>query len=100
MLESHKELFEKKKARVITVNLDEPTHVKGVKGFSGQQGFTFPIILNKTETEAFKIDEVYNVMGTPTSYLIDASGTILEAHYGPLSPEELTTALGQLPTAE
>ena len=80
MLESQKELFGSKKARVVSINLDEPPRAKVVRGFAAQQGFTFPIVMNKTEEKSYDIDKSYLVKGTPVSYLIDAKGIIVDAH--------------------
>jgi peroxiredoxin len=99
VLESQKELFESRNARVVSINLDEPPRARAAKGFADQQGFTFPIVLNKTAGKAYDIDKAYQVKGTPTSYLIDSKGVIVEAHYGPLGPPELEASLNKL-TAE
>lgn len=100
MLESQKETFEKYNTRVVSVNLDEPPRAPAVKAFAGQQGFTFTIVLNKTAEKAYEIEKAYNVKGTPTSYLIDGKGRIVESHYGPLNAEELKASLTKLPAAE
>jgi peroxiredoxin len=97
VLESQKELFSSKKARVVSVNLDEPPRAKVVKGFAAQQNFTFPIVMNKTEEKSYDIDKSYLVKGTPVSYLIDSKGIIVDSHYGPLGPQDLQTALDKLP---
>lgn len=97
MLESQKALFSSRKARVVSINLDEPPRAKVVRGFAAQQGFTFPIILNKTEEKSYDIDKSYLVKGTPVSYLIDSKGIIVDGHYGPLAPQDLQAALDKLP---
>jgi peroxiredoxin len=97
VLESQKELFSSKSARVVSVNLDEPPRAKVVRGFAAQQGFTFPIVMNKTEEKNYEIDKSYLVKGTPVSYLIDAGGIIVDAHYGPVAPQDLKAALDKLP---
>jgi peroxiredoxin len=96
VLESQKETFESYEARVISVNLDEPPRAKAVKAFSGQQGFTFAIVMNKTFESAYDIDKAYQVKGTPTSYLIDESGVIVDAHYGPVDAEGVKASLEKL----
>ena len=96
-MESKKELFSSRKARVISVNIDEPSRSKVAKGFSAQQGFTFKIVMNKTDEKAYDIDKAYLARVTPTSYLIDGEGIIVEAHAGPLSPQQLQDTLDKLP---
>jgi hypothetical protein len=81
---------------VVSVNLDEPPRAKAVKGYLNQQGFTFPVIMNKTAEKNYDIDKSFQVKGTPTSYLIDSGGKIIDAHYGPVGPRELKTALDKL----
>lgn len=97
MLESQKALFSSRKTRVVSINLDEPPRAKVVRGFAAQQGFTFPIILNKTEEKSYDIEKSYLVKGTPVSYLIDSKGIIVDGHYGPLAPQDLQAALDKLP---
>ena len=96
-MESQKEALSKKNVRVISINLDEPPRAKVVRGFAAQQSFTFPIILNKTTEKVYNIDKPYRVKGTPTSYLIDSEGIIVEGHFGPLSPQDLQASLNKLP---
>jgi peroxiredoxin len=68
-----------------------------VRKFIDQQGFTFPTVMNETREKGYGIDKAYLVKGTPTSYLIDGGGIIVDAHYGPLGPTELKAALEKLP---
>ena len=82
---------------MISINLDEPPRAKVVRGFAAQQSFTFAIVLNKTAEKTYNIDVPYRVKGTPTSYLIDAKGIIVDSHFGPLSPQDLQTSLNKLP---
>ena len=97
MLESQKELFESRNTRVVSINLDEPPRARVVVGFAQQQNFTFPIVMNKTPEQAYDFDKAFQVKGTPTSYLIDGGGLVVESHYGPLSPPELQASLDKLP---
>jgi len=99
-LESKKDLFSSRNARVVSVNIDEPSRSKVARGFSAQQGFTFKIVVNKTDVKAYDIDKAYLVQATPTSYLIDGEGIILEAHTGALSPQQLQDILDKLPLKE
>jgi len=97
MLGSQKELFESNNTRVVSINLDEPPRARVVVGFAKQQSFTFPIVMNKTAEQAYDFDKAFKVMGTPTSYLIDGAGLVVEGHYGPLSPQDLQASLDKLP---
>lgn len=75
--------------QVVTVNLDEAPRAKTVKGFARQQGFTFQMVVNKTEGRDFAVDQAYKVKATPALYLLNADGTVAFGHYGALNPEEL-----------
>ena len=97
MLGSKKELFDSKNTRVVSVNLDEPPRARVVVGFAQQQSFTFPIVMNKTAEQTYDFDKTFQVKGTPTSYLIDGEGLVVEGHYGPLSPQDLQASLDKLP---
>ncbi len=96
MLESQKELFEGRNTRVVSINLDGPPRARAVEGYIAQQGFTFPVIMNKTGEKNYDIDKAYLVKGTPTSYLIDGKGVIVDPHYGPLNPSELQASLDKI----
>ena len=96
-MESKKELFGSRNTRVVSVNIDEPARSKVARGFAAQQGFTFKIVMNKTDEKAYDIDKAYLVKATPTSYLIDGEGIVVEAHAGVISPQQLQDALDKLP---
>ncbi len=96
MLESQKELFTEKGIRLISVNLDEPPRQQAVRSYYSQQGFTFPVLWNKTAEQNFEIDTAYKVKGTPLTYLVDGEGVIVFGHYGTLNPNELKEALEKL----
>jgi thiol-disulfide isomerase/thioredoxin len=83
------------KVQVITVNLDEGPRAKTVKGFAKQQGFTFRMLLNKTESREYLIDQSYKIKATPALYLIKRDGTIAYGHYGALNPEELAGVIAK-----
>jgi hypothetical protein len=97
VLESQKELFESRNTRVVSINLDEPPRARVVVGFAQQQSFTFPIVMNKTAEQTYDFDKAFLVKGTPTSYLVDGAGLVVEGHYGPLSAQELQASLDKLP---
>lgn len=89
--------FEAAKVRLIALNLDEASRQKSVKTFAKQQGFTFPILMNKSETKSYDIDLTYDVKMTPALYLIGKDGKVIFSHYGPLNPEELQEVLAKVP---
>ena len=89
-------MFDTHGTRVVSINLDEPPRAPVIRQFSQQQGFTFPILMQKTADKVYDVDKDFLVVGTPTSYLIDGDGTVVDAHNGPVSPEELEVILKKL----
>jgi len=79
----------------ITINLDEAPRAKTVKGFAKQQGFSFRMLLNKSEGKEFLIDQAYKIKATPALYLVKTDGTIAFGHYGALNPEELAEVIAK-----
>jgi len=94
ILEQEKPKYEEK-VQFITVNLDEAPRAKTVKGFAKQQGFTFRMLLNKTEGREYQIEQFYKVKATPALYLVNRDGTIAFGHYGALNPEELVEVMAK-----
>jgi thiol-disulfide isomerase/thioredoxin len=94
ILEQEKPKYEQK-VQFVTVNLDEAPRAKTVKGFAKQQGFTFRMLLNKTEGREFLIDQTYKIKATPALYLVKKDGTIAYGHYGALNPEELVEVIAK-----
>ena len=69
------ELFEDMKWReaglvILAVNIGESASMAGE--FMEENGFTFPVLLDKTTEVAFR----YNTRGIPTTFFIDESGII------------------------
>ncbi len=81
--------------RIITVNIDEAPRAKTVKGFARQQGFTFRMLLNKTEGREYQIEQAYKVKATPAIYLVNRDATIAYGHYGALNPDELAEVVAK-----
>lgn len=54
-----------------------------VKKYIEEEGYSFPVLLDTTAAAAY----VYRIMYTPTTYLIDGEGKILEIIIGPLDFE-------------
>ena len=83
------------RVQFVTVNLDEAPRAKTVKGFAKQQGFTFRMLLNKTEGREYQVDQTYKIKATPALYLIKKDGTIAYGHYGAINPEELAEVVAK-----
>jgi len=83
------------KVQIITVNLDEAPRARTVKGFAKQQGFTFRMLLNKTEGREYQIEQTYKVKATPALYLVNRDGTIAFGHYGAINSEELAAVMAK-----
>ena len=94
ILEQEKSRFEDK-VQLVTVNLDEAPRAKTVKSFAKQQGFTFRMLLNKTEGRDYQVEQAYKVKATPAIYLVNRDGTIAHGHYGALNPEELAEVIAK-----
>lgn len=56
-----------------------------VKGFIEEKGYSFPVLLDTTVATAY----VYQVRYTPTTYLINKEGKIVDLITGPLNYNEL-----------
>jgi peroxiredoxin len=68
---------------VLAVNSREDTDT--VKRFIEQNGFSFPVLLD-TRAEVMKR---YNVLGLPTTFVIDREGFIQYVHTGEISRQQL-----------
>lgn len=77
---------------IIGVNLttnDTPTQVPT---FVEEFGITFPIVLDETG----EVSKMYQVMGLPTSVLIDRDGIVRDVRLGPISQAYLEAKLAKL----
>lgn len=83
------------KVQIITVNLDEAPRAKTVKGFAMQQGFTFRMLLNKTESREYQIEQAFKVKATPALYLVNRDGSIAFGHLGAMNPDELAEVMAK-----
>ena len=76
---------------IIGVNLttnDTPTQVPA---FVAEFGITFPIVLDETG----EVSKMYQVMGLPTSVLIDQEGIIKDMHLGPINKAYIEAKLSE-----
>jgi peroxiredoxin len=60
--------------------------------FAEEFGLTFPLLTDSSGA----LLERYNVLGFPTTYLIDGNGTIIQSQLGPLSEEKLSEWISAL----
>ena len=75
---------------VISIALDGEPMVKSIQGLVKQQGYTFPVFIDRlTEDEMFVVADPYGVAGTPTLYMLDPSGKVTFAEIGRASKETL-----------
>lgn len=88
------------RVQFVTVNIDDDmprARVTAViKGLVKQQGLTYPMLLNKSESREYKIFQAYQVKYTPTLYLINQDGSIAYGHSSAVNPEELAEAIARL----
>ena len=75
---------------VVGVNTD-PESVD-IAPLLAKHGISYPVLRDQLKMT----QERYQVIGTPTSVLIDSHGTVLDLHQGLRKPEELQTVFGQL----
>lgn len=76
---------------VAAVNLtSSEKNVKSVKNFVDELALTFPILLD----ENGKINNQFEVMSYPTSYILDENGIIQTKYVGAMSYEQMKDLLG------
>lgn len=75
---------------VVGVNTD-PESVD-IAPLLAKHGISYPVLRDQLKMT----QERYQVIGTPTSVLIDRHGTVLDLHQGWRKPEELQTVFNQL----
>ena len=74
---------------VISVSLDGPSYENKLRPFLAENGITFPTAYDRLTEEFFEVAEKYGVVGTPTTFLLDARGRVRFIHLGRLDPEVL-----------
>jgi peroxiredoxin len=68
---------------VLAVNLDEP--LSRVQEFVGEQNLTFEVLLDN----GGRIQELYQIRGYPTTYIVDSEGIIRVIHIGFMTEDQL-----------
>ncbi|GIN84151.1 hypothetical protein J6TS2_05370 [Heyndrickxia sporothermodurans] len=67
---------------VIAINIDTKANVKR---YINELGLTFPVLLDKNGF----VNEKYQILAIPSSYLLDEKGIIINKHIGALNKEQL-----------
>jgi peroxiredoxin len=75
---------------IVGVNFDEPE--ADVRTFRDELGLTFPIVLDP----GAKVQNLYRIVGYPTTILIDSQGVVRVQHVGLMSPDQLDKYLAQM----
>jgi len=75
---------------VLGVNWTQVDNLADVEAFVAELGLTFPILL---DTESLVSEDLYQVLGLPTSVLIGRDGTVRAIRIGILDLPELESTL-------
>jgi peroxiredoxin len=73
--------------RIVAVNLGESTQL--INDWVQRQELTFDIVLDEQQ----RVAALYQLRGTPSTYIVAPSGIISEIHYGPTSSAVLQASL-------
>lgn len=73
---------------ILAVNNQE--NAEQVQQFRDELDLTFPLVMDLRGN----IQQQYNVLNYPSTYLIGTDGTILDVHLGPLTSEQISEMLG------
>ena len=79
---------------VLAVNVTTSDSVQAVEAFVDELDLSFPVLLDATGEVT---GQLYNVLGLPTTYFIDPTGTIIRMQLGPLARTELDAFAAGLP---
>ncbi len=72
---------------VLAINIGESEKV--VKGFIEENGYSFPVLLDKTQ----KTGIAYNTFSIPTSVLVDKEGKVRAYRVGPMTYKQMVEEL-------
>jgi peroxiredoxin len=75
--------------KVIGINLDGPSFEGKVRPFLTENGITFPTVYDNLTEAFFEVAEKYGVVGTPTSFLMDAQRRVRFIQLGCLDKDIL-----------
>ncbi|HET7010431.1 MAG TPA: TlpA disulfide reductase family protein [Anaerolineales bacterium] len=75
---------------VLGINFDEPE--ADVRAFQEELGLTFPLLLDP----GAKVQQLYRVVGYPTSVFVDEDGIVRFTHVGIMSGDQIDRYLAEL----
>ncbi|RMG57614.1 MAG: TlpA family protein disulfide reductase [Deltaproteobacteria bacterium] len=81
---------------VVGVNLDGKEMAKAIEKFKEQEGLSYKIAFDVLEGDSFRVADPYGVVGTPTLFLIDKSGTIRYSHVGAADEGQLRKVIEEV----
>lgn len=100
LIQRIQEEYGDKGLRVLGVNLDGAPMSEAVKYFVEEENMDFPVLMDELIGDTFKIADPYGVAGTPTTYVIDKSGTLRLAEVGKVTYEQLESVVMNLLSPE
>ena len=90
--------FKAKGLEVLAVNLDGAPFLEGIKGYIKQYGYSFTVLLDELDGDAFRIADPYQVAGTPVLYLVDGKGAVYTGHLGRITVKDLRVMVAKMLT--
>lgn len=90
--------FKSKDLEVLAVNLDGAPFLEGIKGYIRQYGYSFTVLLDELDGDAFRIADPYQVAGTPVLYLVDGKGKVYTGHLGRITVKDLRVLVAKMLT--
>jgi Flp pilus assembly protein TadD/peroxiredoxin len=90
--------------RVAALNVDAEDQLRAVRSFASAERFPFPLLLASPD-----VGGIYNLLyrylfdrhrdlPLPTSFLVDAAGSILKVYQGTVGPDDLLRDMASVPT--
>jgi tetratricopeptide (TPR) repeat protein/peroxiredoxin len=91
--------------QLLALSVNAPGEAGQVRAFARDHGFRFPVLLASADTLA-----LYNILsrylfdrrrdlGLPTSFLVDARGSIVKVYQGPVEPEQVEGDSRRIPSS-
>ena len=89
----YEDMAEKENVEILAVNLtNQDVGLDKVKAFQEDYALSFPILLD----EEGVVEEMYQAITIPTTYMIDTTGTIQNKIVGPMDEQMLTDYVSNL----
>lgn len=79
------------KVQFVGVNMTSDDSVSDAKNFVHKYGITYPVLLDSKG--AFSHD--YQIIGYPTTFILDPNGTIVNVHIGILTKDQIQQLINQ-----